>query len=107
MSVRDTILSAVQLLASASEQRAYEQDVPLADVPSELAEAGRDLFQPKSREYIETFSDDELRDLAHLYGLVHECGRTASASVAELQKRHEWRRVMAVAKDLAARLAVP
>lgn len=107
MNVRDTVLSAVQLLASASEQLGYERDVPIADVPAELVETGRDLFQPKSHEYVEAFSDDELQDLAHLYGLVCEAARLQVATVTELQKQPEWRRVMAVAKDLAARLAVP
>lgn len=81
--------------------------MPIANVPGELSEAGRDLFYPKSREYVEAFSDDELRDLAYLYGLVREATRVEAASVNELQKRPEWRRVMAVAKDLDARLAVP
>ena len=95
----------IQLLASASEQRDYERDVPIAAVPSELAEAARDLFQPKSQPYLDSFSDSELRDLAHLYGLVREAAPAQSVSVAELQKRSEWRRVMAVAKDLSGRLA--
>lgn len=107
LGIRDTVLYAVQLLASAQEQRDYERDVPIADVPGELAEAGRDLFHPKSNEYIRAFSDDELRDLAYLYGLVREATRDQAASVTELQKRPEWRRVMAVAKDLHARLTVP
>ena len=104
MTARDSVLSAVQLLASASEQRGYEQDVPLAAVPSELAEAAHDLFQPKSAAYLDSFSDDELRDLAHLFGLVREAAPSESVSVTELHKRPEWRRVIAVAKEVAARL---
>jgi hypothetical protein len=85
----------------------YELDVPIADVPAELVETGSDLFQPKSHEYVESFSEDELRDLAHLYGLICEAARLQVASVTDLQKQPEWRRVIAVAKELAARLAVP
>ena len=107
MTARDSVLSAVQLLASASAQSNYERGVPLASVPAELAEAAGDLYQPRRREYVEAFTDDELRDLAHLYGLVREAAPGQVASVAELQKQPGWRRVMAVAKDLAARLAVP
>ena len=76
----------MQLLASASEQTSYEQDVPLASVPAELAEAAGNLYQPKRPEYVEAFSADELRALAHLYGLVREASPGRAASVAELQK---------------------
>lgn len=107
VSARDSVLSTVQLLASASEQVSYERGVPLASVPAELAEAAEDLYQPKRRDYVEAFTADELRDLAHLYGLVREAAPGTVTTVAELQKQSGWRRVMAVAKDLAARLAVP
>ena len=107
MTARDSVLAAAQLLASASEQSSYERDVPLVSVPAELAEAAEDLYRPKHREYIEAFTADELRDLAHLYGLVREAAPGRASSVAELLKQAGWRRVMAVAKDLAARIAVP
>lgn len=107
MTARDSVLSAVQLLASASEQLRYERDVPLASVPAELAEAAEDIYRPKRREYVEAFTADELRDLAHLYGLVREAAPGRASSVAELQKQPGWRRVLAVAKALSARLAVP
>ena len=107
MTARDSVLSAVGLLASASKQISYERNAPIAFVPAELAEVADDLYRPKSREYVEAFSDDELRDLAHLYGLVREAAPGQASSVAELQKQPGWHRVMAVAKGLAARLAVP
>lgn len=55
VTARDSVLSAVQLFASASEQRDYERNVPLAVVPSELAEAAHDLFQPRSATYLDSF----------------------------------------------------
>ena len=102
--VRDVVMADVQLLASASEQLHYEREVPVAFVPGELLELGRAIFRPKSASYIKAFTDDELGDLAHLYGLIVEATRFQASSVTELHKRPEWRRVMSVAKDVAARL---
>lgn len=103
--MRYAVTNAVALLASASEQLRYERTVPYAFVPGELFETASDLFQPKNPRYIEAFSREALCDVAHLYGLVCEASYAPVATVAELLKTPAWRRVMAVAKDLAARLS--
>ena len=104
LSIRESVVAAVELLASASEQQQYAQGAPHAFVPGELIETGHDLLHPKSPAYAEAFTDAELRDLAHLYGLVCEAARIKVETVAELQKQPEWRRVMSVAKDLTAQI---
>ncbi len=65
-----------------------------------------DLFHPKSQTFLDAFTEDEIRDLAVLYGLLHLASRkmdeTHPRHVAELQKLPEWRSVMTFAKELEA-----
>ncbi len=91
------------MLASASAQARYEKDVPHAFVVAELIEVFvTDLYHPKSPDFIEAFNEDELKDLAHLFGLVCEVSERIRDvqvhSVSDLQKLPEWRRVMSLAK---------
>jgi hypothetical protein len=73
--------------------------------PSELICVFCDnLYQPKEERFVSAFSSDELKNLAHLYGLLCEAAQTHSASVSELLKTPAWRRVVAVSKDLSTRL---
>jgi hypothetical protein len=92
------------MLASASEQMEHEKSVPLAFVPGELFAFADDLFRPKQPDYVASFTEDELCDLAHLYGLVRESSLVEVATVVELLKQPSWRRVRAVAKEVGARL---
>ena len=104
MSYRARIIDHVSLLASPSEQLRYEKEVPIADVPGELV-CGfcDDLYNPKDAAFISEFSEEELKDLAHLYGLLVEASRIEVSSVAELQKAAPWRAVIGAAKNLTGR----
>jgi len=107
--VRSSVIDAVNLLARASEQQEYERGVPHAFVPAELIEIyASDTFHPKNQDFIDAFSEIELKALARLYGLVCTASeaavRTSVHSVHDLQKLSEWRKVMRFAKDLADRL---
>ncbi|MEO0556555.1 MAG: hypothetical protein AAF170_00085 [Bacteroidota bacterium] len=104
LSIRASVVAYVELLASASAQARYERDVPHAFVPGELIEADDQLLHIKSPAYVDAFTDAEHRDLAHLYGLIREAAPVEASTVAELQKRPEWRRVMTLAKNLAVQL---
>jgi uncharacterized alpha-E superfamily protein len=102
---RTSILDELAVLASASAQTQYERDVPHAFVAAELIEVfASDLYHPKSPDFIDAFTEAELEDLAHLYGLVHTAGQrmrqTSVHSVSDLQKLPEWRQVMSLAKTL-------
>jgi len=95
----------LHLLASASAQLAYEREVPHAYVPDELISLfADDFFTLKAPGFVEAFTDEELADLAELYGLVRAAARVlATASpenVSELQAQPEWRGVMLCAKRL-------
>jgi hypothetical protein len=106
---RKSMIEMIELLGSPSDQLKYERDVPIADVPSELV-CGfvDDLYHPKSKMFIDAFSENELKSLAELYGMVCIASKAFRAtdchSVSDIQKLPEWRSVMAFGKDLAVEL---
>jgi hypothetical protein len=106
MSIRDNVVAEIQLLSLPSRQLEYEKDVPIADVPAELI-CGfcDDLYHPKSEEFVAAFGEDELKALAHLYGLLSEAAKVRVTSVTELLKTDEWRNVVSFAKNLSDRFA--
>ncbi len=94
------------MLASAGQQLAYEEDVPHAFIPVELIEVFvTDLYHPKAIQFVDAFSESELKNLAHLYGLLCAASDVMKKcevhSVSELQKLHEWREVMRCAKQIS------
>ena len=102
---RANVLDVLSMLASAHEQRQYEQRVPHAAVVDELIEQFvTDVYHPRSPEFVFAFTDAELKDLAELFGRLRiASGRKRElsiGSVAELQKLPEWRAVMCLAKRL-------
>jgi hypothetical protein len=103
MSLRQSIIDEIDLLAHPSKQLQYERDVPLADVPAELV-CGfcNDLYHPKSEEMLSQFTEDELRGLAHLYGVLSESSDLQIHSVKDLLQHPKWRAVVSVAKELNA-----
>jgi hypothetical protein len=105
MGIRESVLEHVELLSQASAQSAYAVNVPIADIHGELVDGfTSDLYSPKNTEFLDAFTEAELKQLAHLYGLLLESIRLHVSSVTELLKQPEWRRVMAVAKELAVAL---
>lgn len=59
-----------------------------------------DLFHPKSTEWALQFTEDELKGLAHLYGVLTEAASSDAVSLSELLKDPKWHRVIAVAKEV-------
>jgi hypothetical protein len=101
MNVRQSVLSYLDLLSQPSQQLEYEAKVPIAHIHGELvSQFCSDLYYPKSQQFLDAFTQDELKDLAHLYGLLMESGRLRVSSVAELLKQPQWRRTVEFAKDL-------
>ena len=99
--IRQRVAEQVRLLAHPSKQLEYEKNVPIANVPAELI-CGfcDDLYSPKFLALSNAFTDDELKELAHLYGLLVEAAKVDVASVSELHKSPSWRLVIALAKEL-------
>lgn len=99
--LKQRVVDQIRLLAHPSEQLEYEKNVPIANVPAELI-CGfcDDLYSPTYLALSNAFSDDELKELAHLYGLLIEAAKVDVASVSELLKSRPWQAVVALAKEL-------
>ena len=100
------VLEELELLSSASAQLAYESSLTQAGhAPTELI-AGYcdDLFHPKDQAFVADFTDDELKQLARLYGLILDAFPSPPATVGEMLKTPGWRKVMAFAKGLREQL---
>jgi hypothetical protein len=104
--VRTSVIEAVELLSSPASQLAYEASLNRAGhAPTELvSNFCDDLYDPRDLVTCGEFSGDELRDLAHLYGLLVEANTDRHATVAAMLKDARWRRVIAVACNLLGRL---
>jgi hypothetical protein len=95
----------VELLSQPSLQLEYERSLTVAGhAPSELVSVFCADYHPKNPAFIDAFSEDELKDLAHLYGLIVEASTSDYSTVGQMLKDPKWRRVVAVAKDLMPRL---
>lgn len=106
---RTRLIECLELLASLFQQRKFEEDVPDVYAPSEMISTFcDDLYHPKSHAFIEQFTEEQLKSLAELYGLLclasKAVEKTRPLSVIELAKLPEWRAVMSFAKDLLHQL---
>lgn len=103
--MRRRVREELELLASPSDQLAYEAALTTAGhAPTELVSSYcDDLFNLKNPDLIAEFSNEELKDLAVLYGLVRGAFTSPPASVAEMLKEPGWRKVVAFAKDACGR----
>ena len=98
---RKQVADHIALLARASEQAEYERRVPIACVPEELVCIFcDDLFHPKSPDFLAAFTEDEIKDLAKLYGLLCSAAEVNAKSVNEALKSAEWRKAVSFAKTL-------
>jgi hypothetical protein len=105
MTIRHSIIAHLELLSQPSQQLEYEATVPIANIHGELVSGFcSDLYHPKNQAFLDAFTEDELKDLARLYGLLMETGQLRVSSVSELLKQPQWRRVVAFAKDLVTEL---
>jgi hypothetical protein len=105
VNIREAVVAELKVLAQPSKQLDYERSLSAAGhAPSELLSVFcDDLYRPKDDTFIASFTSDELRDLAHLYGLIVEASLADFSTVPEMLKDPKWRRVVEVAKGLALR----
>jgi hypothetical protein len=107
MNVKERVLEYLELLSQPSRQIDYETGVALADSHGELVSwFCDDLFRPKSRQFLDAFTENEIRDLARLYGLLIESRRLRASSLVDLLREPEWRRIARFAKELVAAIEV-
>ena len=105
MNIREEIINEIRILSLPSEQLAYEKSLTIAGhAPSELlCVFCDDLYNPKSEELRLSFSNDELKELAHLYGLMVEASQDNYPIVTDMLKNPKWRKVIAFAKTIYSR----
>ena len=103
MNIRERVLEYLELLSQPSRQLEYETSVARADSHGELVSLFcDDLFRPKNKQFLDAFTEDEIRDLARLYGLLIESRQLRASSLADLLREPEWRRIARFAMELVA-----
>jgi hypothetical protein len=103
MNVRERVLDYLELVSQPSRQLEYETSVPRANSHGELVSwFCNDLFRPKSRDFLDAFTENEMKDLARLYGLLIESRQLRASSLADLLREPEWRRIARFAMELIA-----
>jgi hypothetical protein len=104
--MRALVIEVLEMLSAPSAQLSYEASLTAGHAPTELISGYcDDLFNPKSPDFIAEFSNDELKDLAHLYGLMVESSAKHHPTIAIMLKDPAWRRVVALAKDINERFS--
>jgi hypothetical protein len=103
VNVRDRVLEYLELLSQPSRQIDYETSAPRANGHGELVSWFADeLFQPKSQQFLDAFTENEIKDLARLYGLLIESRQLRASSLVDLLREPEWRRIARFAMELVA-----
>jgi hypothetical protein len=105
LSIRDSVLDELEMLAEPGAQLEYEKSLTRAGhAPTELVSVFcDDLYDPKNEAFISAFSRDEHKELAHLYGLLVEVTDSNYSSVPDMLTDPKWRRVVEVAQKLTSR----
>ncbi len=100
--IRAQVQECVALLASAEKQRQY------GVVDEIVCSFADDHYHPKSQAFVDAFSEGELIDLAHLHGLLcrasDRLGSVQNPTIDAVLKLPEWREMMAMAKEVQARV---
>lgn len=100
------MLEYLELLSQPSRQIDYETSAPRVDSHGKLVRWFCDaLFRPKSQQFLDAFTENEIKDLARLYGLLIESRLLRASSLADLLREPEWRRIARFAKELADTIA--
>ena len=103
MNVRQRVLAYLELLSQPERQIDYETGVAFSGGHGDLVRWFHDeLFRPKSQQFLDAFTENEIKDLARLYGLLIESRQLRASSLADLLREPEWRRLMRFAKELVA-----
>ena len=93
----------LELLSQPSRQLDYETSVARADSHAELVRWFCDaLFRPKSQQFLDAFTENEIKNLARLYGLLIESRQLRASSLVDLLREPEWRRIARFAQQLVA-----
>jgi len=91
--IRDSLVGALLLAASAERQRRFHADVPIADATAEVFCVWDDFYLPGSPSFDQHFSSDELHALAAFDEVSAKIAKRLpdDLSLADFQARPEWR----------------
>ncbi len=106
MSLRNKVIEEVRLLSSSALQTKYIESSLELNLVAELFNGFcEDLYHPKDTVFLSSFNVDELKSLAHLYGVVSEASSFGNGlGFKELVVTSQWRRVMKVAQMVLGQL---
>jgi hypothetical protein len=105
MNPRERVLEYLELLSQPARQLDYETSITLAKGHGRLVSwFCDDLFHPKSPQFLSAFTENEIKDLARLYGLLIESRLLRASSLADLLREPEWRRIARFAQELSANM---
>lgn len=105
MTIRNSMLEHIKLLASAEEQLAYERNAEYTHAPSEMTSIFfEDLYNPGDEQFTSSFSEDELDELSQLSSLLEKAAESQFCSVAELINNNDWKKVIAFAEGFLKNL---
>ncbi len=108
--LRNSILKEIQLLADLNSQIKYENDVPIAHVPSELVCGWfDDLYHPGTELFNNAFSKQEKAILAEFNKQYEELlkkvnPKAMSGTVADLHKDKQWQIIVSSAQEAMIKL---
>ncbi|MCC2525706.1 hypothetical protein [Vibrio coralliilyticus] len=108
MCIRNEIIEEIRLLSSLALQTEYVESCAKFNAVAELFNGFcEDLYHPKDAEFLSAFNVDELKSLAHLYGVVSEASLFANnLEFKDLVLTNQWQRVMKVAQIVLGQLEV-
>lgn len=104
--VREPIIEALRLAASAEAQRSYALAAPIADVPAEVFCMWEDFYVPDSPWFEAAFGPDEREALAHYQATSSAIAHRVPEHVAlaAFQAMPEWAELAAAATRALAAL---
>ncbi|MGD1503020.1 hypothetical protein ACP6H7_02650 [Vibrio harveyi] len=108
MCIRNEIIEEIRLLSSLALQTEYVESCAKFNAVAELFNGFcEDLYHLKDAVFLSSFNVDELKSLAHLYGVVSEASLFGSdLEFKDLVVTNQWRRVMKVAQMVLGQLEV-
>lgn len=95
---REQILGGLHVLGNLEDQWAYERNVPIANVPAELCEAGDDLLGPLLA-VPGVLSDLEVAAVDRVIRLIDTHAATLPSGLIQMQHDPRWIEIMAAARD--------
>jgi len=100
--IRARVVEELTLLSEPSRQVAYEQALQnhAGVAHHELLVGYPSIFQLKAPAFIAAFSEQQLNELAHIYGLFMEVASRDFSSVGEMLKDPMWRRIIHLSQEL-------